>query len=303
MPELSIIIPVYNAAKTIRDCLDSLLHQSFADFELIVVDDGSSDASPTIIDEYAARDARIVPIHKVNAGVSAARNDGLEHASGQWITFVDSDDWVADNFFPTLDNSNDIVFCDYRKIVNGQTTETLDAASLQGLSLSKLVEKNCSESFLRVPWAKFYRRELLEQLKFPVDMKVGEDTYFVFQYISRCKNFAVAPACTYVMRDISQDEHESKYTLPIENAVNSLRLLLTAFEEMHANLDISYRPFCSLIGYFKSVSQHDWATNPRLWYSDSRIKEIYKRVWPDISFIDKIRFLFAFVFNKLKYNI
>ena len=101
MPAVSIIIPVYNAAKPWKEektalhrCLDSVLSQDFGDFELILVDDGSNDASPAILDAYAAADSRITVIHKPNSGVSDTRNRGIERACGDYIQFIDADDWL-----------------------------------------------------------------------------------------------------------------------------------------------------------------------------------------------------------------
>ena len=91
MPEISIIIPVYNSATYLRQCIDSILAQSFSDFELLLVDDGSSDGSGGICDEYAAKDSRIKVFHQQNAGVGAARNLGMEMAVSPWITFIDSE--------------------------------------------------------------------------------------------------------------------------------------------------------------------------------------------------------------------
>lgn len=94
IPVISIIVPVYNVEKYLSQCIDSILAQAFIDFELLLVDDGSTDGSGRICDEYANKDARIQVFHKKNGGVSSARNIGLEHAQGEWITFVDSDDWL-----------------------------------------------------------------------------------------------------------------------------------------------------------------------------------------------------------------
>ena len=95
---ISIIIPVYNVEKFLPQCIDSILAQTYKDFELILVDDGSPDGSPAICDSYAQRDERVRVIHQKNAGVSAARNNGIEHAKSEWISFVDSDDWVEPSY-------------------------------------------------------------------------------------------------------------------------------------------------------------------------------------------------------------
>lgn len=126
VPEISIIIPVYNAARYLRECVDSILQQSFANFEIILIDDGSTDDSPQICDGYAACDQRVKVVHKPNAGVSAARNDGLDRARAEYITFVDSDDWVEAGYIQTLLNYKqyDIVFFPHRFIYGtGFTSE------------------------------------------------------------------------------------------------------------------------------------------------------------------------------------
>ena len=97
-PKISIIVPVYNAEQYLRRCIDSILNQSFTDFELILIDDGSKDKSSDICDEYAAKDSRIKVYHKENGGVSSARNLGLDNANGEWIAFVDSDDFIKEDY-------------------------------------------------------------------------------------------------------------------------------------------------------------------------------------------------------------
>jgi len=98
MPKVSVIIPIYNAEKYLKDCVDSVLHQSFEDFEIILVDDGSTDNSPKLCDEYCEKDARIKVLHKKNEGLSMARNDGLAVASGDFVLFLDSDDfWIKED--------------------------------------------------------------------------------------------------------------------------------------------------------------------------------------------------------------
>ena len=102
MPQISVIVPVYNAEKYLHRCIDSILAQTFSDFELLLIDDGSKDNSGRICDEYAAKDSRIRVFHKKNGGVSSARNMGLDNAKGDWITFVDSDDWVKQDYLYSM---------------------------------------------------------------------------------------------------------------------------------------------------------------------------------------------------------
>lgn len=117
-PKISVIVPVYNAERWLGRCIDSILAQTFTDFELLLVDDGSRDSSGAICDRYAAADPRVRVFHKPNGGASSARNEGLDNARGEWITFVDSDDWIETDTIELLINKAeqekaDIVFCDF----------------------------------------------------------------------------------------------------------------------------------------------------------------------------------------------
>lgn len=101
-PTISVIVPVYNTEKYLGECVQSILNQIFTDFELLLIDDGSTDQSGAICDTYALQDKRVKVFHKENGGVSSARNMGLDEARGEWIVFVDSDDWVANSYFSEL---------------------------------------------------------------------------------------------------------------------------------------------------------------------------------------------------------
>ena len=98
IPMVSVIVPVYNSSQYLHRCIDSILYQSFNDFEVLLIDDGSIDNSGEICDEYAVKDSRVRVFHKENGGVSSARNVGLGNAVGEWVTFVDSDDWIDQDF-------------------------------------------------------------------------------------------------------------------------------------------------------------------------------------------------------------
>ena len=102
MPKVSIIVPVYNTEEYLSECIESILDQSFTDFELLLINDGSIDKSGKICDEYAKKDSRIVVIHKENGGVSSARNKGIEIAQGEWISFIDADDWITPLYLSDL---------------------------------------------------------------------------------------------------------------------------------------------------------------------------------------------------------
>lgn len=124
MPKISVIIPVYNAEKYLHKCIDSLLTQIFSDFELLLIDDGSTDHSGVICDQYAAKDARVRVFHKPNGGVSSARNLGLLNALGEWISYIDSDDWIEPMMYKELYekavlDGSDIVYSDVNMVFDG----------------------------------------------------------------------------------------------------------------------------------------------------------------------------------------
>ena len=139
MPIISVIVPVYNTEKYLHRCIDSILAQTYADFELLLINDGSKDNSGAICNEYAVKDSRVRVFHKENAGVSKARNLGLDNAKGEWITFVDSDDWVHEDFIKkrldlALSDTADIAYCDIEYIYNnwnlyGKMAEEVDGKS------------------------------------------------------------------------------------------------------------------------------------------------------------------------------
>ncbi|MEH7129316.1 glycosyltransferase family 2 protein [Neobacillus drentensis] len=123
LPKISVVIPVYNVENYLHRCVDSVLNQSFQDFEIILIDDGSKDKSGKICDEYAQIDKRIRVIHKENARVSAARNDGIKSAKGKYISFIDSDDWIDPGMYQEMVNKAeeldlDFIMCDYKKREN-----------------------------------------------------------------------------------------------------------------------------------------------------------------------------------------
>lgn len=127
MPKVSVVVPVYNVEKYLSKCLDSLINQSFRDIEIICVDDGSPDKSGEIAEEYAKKDSRIVVVHKENAGLGYARNTGMEHAEGEYVTFVDSDDWLTENYISNLVNAAekyeaDTVIGGYSRYSGGKIT-------------------------------------------------------------------------------------------------------------------------------------------------------------------------------------
>lgn len=181
---ISVIVPVYRVEKYLPACIDSILNQTFTDFELILVDDGSPDRCPEICDETAKRDARVRVIHQANQGLSAARNAGIEAAHGAWLSFVDSDDFLAPDFLETLHDAAVRAGADCA-LCGVQLTDEAGQKIGQPLSVADGVRTGRSilETLCRAPeitylvaWNKLYRRDVFQTLRYPVGMQ-NEDTY------------------------------------------------------------------------------------------------------------------------------
>lgn len=184
--EISIIVPVYNLEDYLPKCIDSVLMQTFTNFELILVNDGSTDNSGEICNEYAKNDHRIKVVHKANGGVASSRNTGLEVAKGKYIGFVDNDDYINQYMFEMLYNnaiihSADIVVCGYMDVDEGQYENTKVLHSNYQIkhfnnieALNELYTIN-NVTFL-VPWNKLYKKSLFEDIKYEVGILCDDET-------------------------------------------------------------------------------------------------------------------------------
>lgn len=290
MLSLSVVIPVYNAESTLRKSVDSILCQSYRDFELLLVDDGSNDGSSVICDEYSQKDNRVKVFHKANGGVSSARNLGIDNAQGEWITFIDADDYISESYFDTIDERDeDILFKGYQKFDNTGNVAGRVADDLLRVSVfSDLISRYVTDSLLRCPWAKFYKRSLIGDLRFLADMKIGEDAWFVFNYLAKCKSFSVLPNGEYMVR-LAEEPDEVKYAIPVDYAVQSLNYLRDAYDGLVKTHHINKGIFLSYIGYFKRISQADWRQDKAKWYDNPDVKALYDYVWPALSVKQKVR--------------
>lgn len=198
-PMVSVIVPVYNAEQTLRRCVASILEQQFTDLELLLVDDGSTDASGEICDEFAARDARVTVLHQENAGVSAARNHALDQANGTYLQFLDSDDWITPDATRSLVRAAethhcDLVIADFYRVVGERLSRKGDIDEdglLTREEYAAHMMENPADFYYGVLWNKLYRRELVEryQLRMDPDISWCEDFLFNLEYIRRADRF------------------------------------------------------------------------------------------------------------------
>lgn len=209
-PKISIIIPVYNAEKYLPQCIESIIAQTFRDFELILIDDGSRDLSGHICDQYAKCDPRIRVYHQSNQGASSARNTGIEKANSEWICFVDSDDYIGTNHissFFDLGNLNE----DCLNMQGRKTLSDVDNTILYSWDYPDLLvdRHNMREVFKQYnflsnsgPVEKLFNKKLLDRinLRFRTDLTVREDAMFVYTYRAYMSSIKLIPTSEYYYR-------------------------------------------------------------------------------------------------------
>ncbi len=208
-PFVSVIIPAYNAGDTIRRCVESVLGQTFADIEVIVVDDGSRDNTLAVLRQMETEDARLVVHHQDNAGVSAARNAGLALAKGEWVAFVDSDDYVTEKYIEMLlpqADCIDFTMCSLANVdADGRETahRMLPAIPVEDLTQHVMSIGEAMSSvtvyLLCGPNCKLFRRQLLSDscVSFPSGMSFGEDAVFVLSYLQHVERVQATNAMAY----------------------------------------------------------------------------------------------------------
>lgn len=223
---ISIIVPVYNSENTIRKCLGSILAQTYKDWECLVVNDGSTDSSGRIGDEYALKDNRFRICHKENGGVGSARNLGLMQAKGEWIAFVDSDDYVSPHYLSDLykqaSNGADMVINDYSFIsTDGHKLDKGYSLSLNKEYDESMFKAMLDEQFLYLrtgPVAKLFKSEIIIQhrLQFPISIGFGEDTCFFFRYMMFTRKVYCATNTNYFYIDVKGSAINKKWNFRTE---------------------------------------------------------------------------------------
>lgn len=232
---ISIIIPVYNVEKYLAKCIDSILSQTFTDWELILIDDGSIDQSGKICDEYVCKDNRVRVVHKKNEGVSKARNTGITLTKGEYICFIDSDDWIEPTYlqnFKVQEQQCDFYF-------SGALYDTYDKV----YSYKKYAEKYCKNRdeirdeffkqdllFNGYPWGKLYKTQIIKdnKLQFNENLTINEDHIFVFQYFSHINTLYITNTAGYHYTVFDNSGRK------LSNKINSYTELKAASEQFYS---------------------------------------------------------------------
>lgn len=236
-PKISIIIPVYNVEQYLPRCIDSILAQTFTNFELILIDDGSTDSSGKICDKYSEKDSRVKVIHKENGGLSSARNVGLGNAAGKYISFIDSDDYVSSDYLEYLHSlikkyDADVVSANY--ILTYSNKVNFISRKKEQLIIGKekilffyLKQDKMNKKNDFPVWIKLYKKELFDGIQFPSG-KLYEDNITNFKIFQKCERYAKSSKIVYAYfqrrKSITKSKLSQKHLALIDSSKEMLEL-------------------------------------------------------------------------------
>ena len=252
---VSVIIPVYNSEQYLRACIDSVLEQSYTDFELLLINDGSTDSSGKICDEYALKDARVKVFHKENKGVSSARNLGIHEAEGEWLCFVDSDDVLEENYLTALvkssvDSKADFIAQGFKKFGNGiEKNMHLGVGLFSAYDFRTLFQIKKIQNF-GFPFSKLFKGEIIKKhhISFPISFSIAEDLAFMLMYLSKIQTIQLDAVHHYLYRQVDNSlSNRLREPSIYFNRYNELkRIFKEEFNEVYIDLYNETHTFFSL---------------------------------------------------------
>jgi glycosyltransferase involved in cell wall biosynthesis len=258
MSKISVIIPVYNTEKYLQECIDSVLSQTFTDFECILVDDGSPDNSGKICDEYAKKDKRIRVIHKENGGVSSARNAGLDIAQGEWIIFVDSDDWVDEKYLEFLydnaiKNNVDVSICGVNVFEDGFTWHRDKCTRSVTLTPKEaiLIMFDIRVSFGGFSFNKLFKKQIIDNnnLRYDESVSYMEDVQFfynIFKVVGRI--YYSSQPCYFYRQTKTSVTRQVGFTPAVDTAITALDNLYAKERDFKIRQKIIFNKICFIYG-------------------------------------------------------
>lgn len=282
-PLISVIVPIYKVEKYLDRCVESIVNQTYKNLEIILVDDGSPDNCPQMCDDWAKKDNRIKVIHKENGGLSDARNTGLKIAKGEYIAFVDSDDWIEKNYIQflykaILDNNADLSACDIRFVPDGEdvieANEDYNSSNVYDCeeALSQLIK---GEGFRAVAWNKLYRQNIVINDFFEVG-KLHEDEFFTYRIFDKCQKLVYIDIPLYNYRQRSGSIMAVQSIRHLDSLEAGFRRL-SFFKEKYPRLYKSDKiTFCiGCIAGYANASNGEYDDNDK---AKKTIKEYRKRI-------------------------
>ena len=270
MSKVSIIVPVYNGEKVLPHCVDSILNQDYKDIEVILIDDGSKDDSFKIISEYAKKDGRIVPVHKENSGVSSTRNMALDMATGDYIQFIDVDDWLPFDSTKMMvraieEEKSDLVVADFYRVVDGKSTKKGSIRKGGIMTLGEYADRMLltpADFYFGVLWNKLYKNQIIDEYGIRMDenISMSEDAIFNLQYLEHARLISILKSPVYYY--VKSEGSLVAQNLNIPSIVKMKRNVIRYYEDFYRKI-LSEDDFEArkpiIYGYLVSVSTDSFA--------------------------------------------
>lgn len=279
---ITVVIPVYNVEKYIRKCIDSVISQTYKKLEIILVDDGSTDNCGRICDMYAKKDDRIKVVHKENGGVSSARNRGIKEANGEWIVFVDSDDWIEKDFCETLlkitSKDVDCVMCGYNRIVDEQKIEIKGVNKKNQMKNSReylicALSPQTSYGFCTM---KLIRKKSMEGIQFNEKISVAEDALFNMQLAENINKILYINSKLYNYR-LSFESVTKKYDRDYANKyLNSMKLCREYIFSKYKEDEEILQYYFNFVAFHVLLVAVNYCYNPQNSRKEGTLKQICK---------------------------
>ena len=285
--KLSVIVPIYNAETTLTACVHSILQTNRNDMEVLLVNDGSTDGSNALCEQFAKEARRIIYIRKQNGGVSSARNAGLIKARGEWIAFVDADDQATKEYLEfNPSNDTDLVCFNWRYTTGETENEHLTAGLYKEKTMRNFLDVHLVDYIFRTPWAKLFKRNIIKSayIRFDERFNVGEDNLFVRDYLFECRSIQTVDAIAYIYLRPGQ----RKYPLSIKTATD----FMTIFMDKHERQGIPCQPLLLLLEtyYFMALGENSFRMH-LAWESCKAVRRLQDICWNRYGIRDKITIL------------
>ena len=306
---ISVVVPIYNVAPFLRECVDSILNQEYENIEIILVDDGSTDESPIICDEYANMDKRIKVFHKENGGLSDARNFGIKKASGKYIAFIDSDDYIATDFISILyrkmkDHNVKISAVGYCHLFPNGEIEYNNFRDINRLYNEEEAQiyLNSVGYFNVAVWNKLYAKELFGDIEFPIGKK-SEDWFIMYKLIEKAQGIYYCSDEKYFYRQRSGSiTKSSNINIDAINAAEEVYDYFK-FKQRHEVIPFAAQSLAfALIGVYNAKICAKKKSNEINVYRDKVLKIKDEITYDKLSYSRKIQ-LYLFIYCKPIYNI
>lgn len=291
MEKISLIVPIYNVEKYLNRCVDSIIRQTYSEIEIILINDGSTDNCLEICNKYKKQDKRIIVVDKENGGLSDARNAGIEIATGKYIMFIDSDDWIDSNMVNrlySLISKKDacIAQCDFARVYNDENiyfnNENINIKVMDSKEAMISIYKNNGVKSI-VTWNKIYKKELFNTIRFPKG-KIHEDEFTTYKLFDKCKKIIDTDEVMYYYRQRDGSIMKSEFSIKRLDVIEAIKERIKYFENKgYKELKLlAENQLQSLLRSFYTTIYNSTIENKEL-YLNKIVKEIRKNYFKFIS--------------------